>query len=311
MIINTLNIINVASISTISSTYPYSLCENLSKSNWYDYFDIHRQSYHQYQQRQDRLALEEQIVLELVMEQKRLLPNSGGRKMYHLIQPQLREMGIRCGRDKLFTLLRENGLLVEQKHNKTLTTNSRHRFYVYSNLISDMKIERVMQVWVTDITYIRTIEGFMYLCLLTDAYSRKIVGWDISSSLELEGCLRALKKALKPVSKRFLKKYPLIHHSDRGSQYCSKAYTQLLDSQGVKISMAAAGNCYENAMAERVNGILKMEFCLEQNFRSKTLAIKCTRDAIRKYNNIRPHLSLNMATPNSIFDPNFKELKNS
>lgn len=284
---------------------------SISKSYLYSYFEVSRQGFHQYIRRKNRRLLEEQIILDLVLEQKRLLPNSGGRKMYHLIAGSLEQMHIKCGRDRLFDILRTHDLLVLPKRNKSITTRSNHRYYVYKNLIQDIEVSRILQVWVTDITYIRTLEGFMYLALMTDAYSRKIVGWDISASLELEGCLRALNQGLRPISKKLLNKYPLIHHSDRGSQYCSNAYTKLLKDKGISISMTQNGNCYENAMAERVNGILKMEFGLNQNFRSKNIARSNTKDAIHKYNYIRPHLALNYATPASIFDPNFKELKST
>ena len=281
----------------------------MPKEFWYDYYNTSRQGYSRYLKIQAAKLLEESIILECIQEQKRLLPNSGGRKMHYLIAPRLAQMNIKCGRDRLFKILRNHDLLVLPKRNKSKTTNSRHHYYVYKNLIGGLEVTRIIQVWVCDITYIRTLDGFMYLALITDAFSRKIVGFDISSSLELTGCLRALKKALRGINKKLLKKYPLIHHSDKGSQYCSKAYTELLHNKGVMISMAATGNCYENAMAERINGILKGEFELDQNFRSKELALKTTKDAIHKYNYIRPHLALNYATPASIFDPNFKELK--
>lgn len=280
-----------------------------SKAVWFNHFEISRQSYYQYKSRIEKVVLEEDIILELLREQKRLLPNSGGRKMYYLIKPMLQQMNIKCGRDRVFQLLGENGLLVQRKKNKTITTRSNHHYYIYTNLIKSVTIDRIMQIWVTDITYIRTLEGFMYLALITDAFSRKIVGWDISKSLELEGCLRALQKAIRPISKKMLKVYPLIHHSDRGSQYCSKIYTQMLHNKNIKISMAATGNCYENALAERVNGILKMEFELDQNFASAKAAISTTKDAIHKYNYLRPHMALEYATPASVFDHNFKELQ--
>jgi transposase InsO family protein len=146
---------------------------------------------------------------------------------------------------------------------------------------------------VSDITYIRTIKGFCYLALITDAYSRKIVGYDISNSLELEGALRALKKALKSLPAG----HDLIHHSDRGIQYCSYEYTNLLKKRGVKISMASKGDCYENALAERVNGILKQEYYLDVNFIGVKHAIKACRDAIFIYNNHRLHMALNYKIP--------------
>ena len=149
------------------------------------------------------------------------------------------------------------------------------------------------QLWVSDITYLRTREGFCYLALITDAYSRKIVGYDVSDSLELDGCMRALKSALQTASNLT----GLIHHSDRGIQYSSNQYVAILKQAGCKISMAAKGNCYENALAERVNGILKNEFNLDQNFSTKSQAIKTVHQSIYIYNRFRPHWAINLKTP--------------
>ena len=160
-----------------------------------------------------------------------------------------------------------------------------------------MKVTAPNQVWVSDITYIRTVKGFCYLALITDLYSRKIVGYDISDSLELTGCLRALKKALasaRPAA-------GLVHHSDRGIQYCSKQYVSELQKRKVKISMTEENHCYENAVAERVNGILKDEFYLDQCFVNTHNAKIATKNAIQIYNNKRLHLSLGYKTPNMVF----------
>lgn len=246
--------------------------------------------------------------MELVREQKRHLPNSGGIKMLHLIQEDLTKMRIDIGRDRFFALLGRHDLLVKRKKRTVITTNSNHPFKIYSNLIKDLEITTVFQVLVADITYIRTMQGFMYLALVTDAFSRKILGWSLSDSLELAGCLSALKMALKPISKSFAKKHICFHHSDRGSQYCAYAYTDLLKNYHFKISMAAAGNCYENATAERMNGILKTEFELHQNFNSKSTALKSVKNAIKLYNHKRPHRSLMLKTPQYVFDSTFKEL---
>ena len=159
-----------------------------------------------------------------------------------------------------------------------------------------MKVSKPDQVWASDITYIRTIKGFCYLALITDMYSRKIVGHDLSDSLELTGCVRALQKALKQSGKRT----PQIHHSDRGIQYCSKVYTNILIKKNIKISMTEENHCYENALAERVNGILKDEFYLDQTFDSLQHAKKATKNAIDLYNEIRLHLSLDYHTPNYV-----------
>lgn len=206
------------------------------------------------------------------------------------------QQGLKIGRDRLFCILKENGLLIKRKKYSSRTTNSYHRFYKYGNIIKDLKINRPNQVWASDITYIRTVKGFCYLALITDMYSRKIVGFDLSDSLELKGCVRALNKAI--YNSKSTKK--LIHHSDRGIQYCSNIYTQILKRKKIEISMTEENHCYENALAERVNGILKDEFYLDQIFTSVLHAKKATKNAIKLYNNKRLHLSLDYKTPNYV-----------
>jgi putative transposase len=225
---------------------------------------------------------------------RQLMPRIGGRKLYYMISKTVGNKQFMIGRDRFFKWLKANDLLVKPKRRYVNTTNSNHRFWVYENLTTDLHLTAANQLWATDITYIKTMEGFCYLALITDAFSRKIVGYDISDSLELNGCMRALKSALQTASNPG----QLIHHSDRGIQYCSNVYTRLLKESGIKISMAAKGNCYENALAERVNGILKDEFNLDDNFRSKALAIKAVKESIYIYNNFRPHWSLELRTPN-------------
>ena len=188
-------------------------------------------------------------------------------------------------------------MLVNRKKASIKTTNSYPHFHKYINLIKDVKITRPNQVWVSDITYIRTVKGFCYLALITDLYSRKIVGFDVSDSLEQAGCLRALQKALansKPAG-------GLIHHSDRGIHYCSTQYVAKLKTRKIKISMTEENHCYENAVAERVNGILKDEFYLDQCFVSTSHAKKATKCAIEIYNNKRLHISLGLKTPESVY----------
>jgi len=197
----------------------------------------------------------------------------------------------------LFNILRKHNMLTLRKKYSSRTTNSLHRFYKYKNIIKDVAITRPNQVWVSDITYIRTIKGFCYLSLITDMHSRKIVGYDISNSLELKGCIRALNKAL--YQAKNIKN--LIHHSDRGIQYCSNVYTQILKRNNIGISMTEENHCYENAMAERVNGILKDEFYLDQTFDSTIHAKRAAKNAIKLYNEIRLHLSLDFKTPNMVY----------
>lgn len=242
-------------------------------------------------------SFQTEIVLELVAEQRRIMPRLGGKKLYHLLMDDFKKLGYKLGRDGLFRILKEHDLLIKKRKNYTKTTNSFHRFRVYKNLIIGLDIVRSNQVFVSDITYIRVGNSFMYLSLITDLYSRMIVGWDLSETLEATGCLSALKMALETVANPS----ELIHHSDRGVQYCSTDYTEILISNGISISMAEQGNPYENAHAERVNGILKDEFHLDATFELPAFARKATAQAIGVYNNFRPHWSLKMKTPAAVY----------
>jgi transposase InsO family protein len=210
-----------------------------------------------------------------------------------MINERLKNDGLEVGRDHLFELLRAHNLLIRRRRNARQTTDSRHRLDKHRNRIRDLEITRPNQVYVADITYLQTLEGFCYLALLTDAYSRKIVGYDVSRSLSIEGSLRALEMALKALPGTL----PLIHHSDRGIQYCSHAYVDLLMKHGVQISMTEDNHVYENAKAERVNGILKNEFLLDETLASVDVAKQLVPDSIQIYNNERLHLSLNYQTP--------------
>ena len=243
------------------------------------------------------MILMEAIMFEHVQEIRRRQPKIGGKKLYHKIKPIMLEMQFKFGRDRFFDFLRRHGLLIRRRKKYVKTTNSRHHFRKYSNLIKGMEISTAHQVYVSDITYIHTLEGFQYLALVTDYYSRKIVGYDLSSSLSIDGSIRALKMALRQT------KDPskLIHHSDRGVQYCCKAYVDLLKKHGVKISMTEKDHVYENALAERVNGILKDEFCLGDTLQSKDIAKELVRESVKIYNQERLHMSLNYRTPESIY----------
>ncbi len=237
--------------------------------------------------------MKEQMLLEQIYKLRRRQPKIGGRKLYHQLKGFKYEIGLECGRDRFFDFLRDHKLLVERRKKYVYTTDSRHRFRTYSNLIKDKNLTLPNQVYVADITYIRTLEGFCYLALLTDAYSRKIVGYDLSKSLSIEGSMRALRMSLRQ------NKRPdgLIHHSDRGVQYCSNDYTKLLKKNKVKISMTEENHVYENALAERVNGILRDEFLLGETQVSFNIAKKIVKQSIEIYNNERPHLSLNYEMP--------------
>jgi transposase InsO family protein len=260
-------------------------------------FDLTRDAYYKFfKRRKKREALAIKVV-ELVKEERKDQPRVGGRKLYESLRTLFILEGLKVGRDKLFDILREHEMLISRKRASCKTTDSYHRFHKYNNLVKDMEVTAPNQVWVSDITYIRTIKGFCYLALITDIYSRKIVGYDISDTLELAGCLRALKKALRAARPAA----GLVHHSDRGIQYCSNQYVNELKKRKIKISMTEENHCYENALAERVNGILKDEFYLDQCFFSTGHACIATKSAIEIYNSKRLHLSLGYKTPNMVF----------
>jgi len=262
-----------------------------------DGFDLKRDAYYKFKKRYEHKEVRKNIVVELVKHERKDQPRTGGRKLYQTLKPDLHNTDIKVGRDKLFDILREYDMLVKRKKAYCKTTNSYHRFHKYKNLIKDSKITKPNQVWVADITYIRMVRGFCYLALITDVFSRKIVGYDISDSLELAGCLRALKMALRTARPAA----GLVHHSDRGIQYCSDLYTQKLIAKGIAISMTEENHCYENAIAERVNGILKDEYYLDQCFFNPQCACNAAKNAIDIYNSKRLHLSLGYKTPDMVF----------
>ncbi len=233
----------------------------------------------------------------MVQKERKVQPRVGTRKLHKDLSDAFIKAHLKIGRDRLFDILREKDMLVKRKKTSCKTTDSYHRFHKYNNLIKDLEITAPNQVWVSDITYIRTVNGFCYLALITDLYSRKIIGHDLSDSLELAGCQRALKKALwhaRPAA-------GLIHHSDRGIQYCSNQYTNELKNKKIRISMTEENHCYENTVPERVNGILKDEFYLDQCFFSTVFAKHAAKSAIKIYNNKRLHVSLAYRTPSTVY----------
>ena len=215
------------------------------------------------------------------------------RKLLHVLRADLAEADVNIGRDRFFQVLRDNRLLIERTVRSVRTTDSRHSFRVYENLLKDRKLTGPHQALVSDITYIRTAEGFLYLCLVMDAFSRAIVGFDCSDSLERDGALRALGQALRQLPEGC----EAIHHSDRGSQYCCHEYVQRLEGAGVGISMTQENHCYENSQAERLNGILKQEYGLGGVLASKRDALRSVGEAVGLYNWRRPHQCLGYASP--------------
>ena len=236
------------------------------------------------------------MVEKLVNDKRYLQPRIGGKKLYHLLKSDLHQIDAGLGRDKFFEILRNKKLLVKRRKKYAYTTNSFHRFRTYKNAFKNKFLTAPHQALVSDITYLRTSKGFVYLSLITDGYSRKITGWSLSGSLSIEGSLEALKMAIKQLPDQ----EGVMHHSDRGIQYCSHAYVGLLNKHKITISMTEENHCYENAMAERVNGILKQDFLLDTVFTSEAMARKAVKEAIATYNTLRPHWSLKLYTPEQV-----------
>ncbi|MCK5289011.1 MAG: IS3 family transposase [Candidatus Omnitrophica bacterium] len=263
-----------------------------SIANICEFYGYSRQGYYKRQNNEQKAQKKEMLILQEVKAIRKRQPKVGGRKL----QKMLKINTVLIGRDKCFDILRENELLVKHKRKYVITTNSKHRFRIYKNLIKDMNLKEPRKVFVSDITYIKTLEGFKYLSLITDKYSRKIVGYALSHSLSIEGNIESLKMALKGVKKTD----QLTHHSDKGIQYCSKAYISLLKRHKVQISMTEENHVYENALAERVNGILKNELMLGETLISYKVAKVMVKEAIDIYNKERLHMSLDYMTPEQV-----------
>lgn len=260
-----------------------------------------RQGWYKQQAHLDSAVLTEAIIIKRIRELRSQMPRIGARKLQYLLAPILEGHNISIGRDKLFDIMSGNGLLVRRrKRRKVVTTNSNHPFKRYPNLIKGMAVTGSGQVWVSDITYIRLKDGYCYLSLVTDAYSRRIVGYCLWPSLKKEGPMSAIEMAISGSDKT----KDLIHHSDRGLQYCSSDYIERLNKAHIVISMTEKGDPYENAIAERINGILKTEFNLGGRFDHFRQAAAAVTYAINVYNNLRPHASINYLTPQQAHDKN-------
>ncbi len=255
-------------------------------------FGINRQVYYRaIKSLHHRKTIAQQVV-NLVMKIRIRMPRLGARKLYSLLFSELRAIGV--GRDRLFKILKANKLLITPKRQYHVTTNSYHRFYKHKNLIEFMELNRPEQVWVSDITYIGTRQSPMYLSLVTDAYSKKIMGYDVSTSLHAKGAIKALKDAYK---ERKYQNENLIHHSDRGLQYCCDDYQKLLQKAGILCSMTEKYDPYQNAIAERINGILKQEFIRGIQLKDVKEMKRLVTQSIEIYNKERPHWSCFMKTP--------------
>jgi transposase InsO family protein len=252
-----------------------------------------RQNYYKQRRQRQRRQVDEELIVDLVRQERAVQPRLGGRKLLRRVRGELAKAGVQIGRDRFFEVLARHGLLIERRARSVRTTDSRHSFKVYENLLAGRELTGPHQAWVSDITYIRTEEGFLYLCLVMDAFSRAIVGFDCSDNLEREGALRALDQALEQLPAGS----GAIHHSDRGSQYCCQDYVARLERAGVGISMTQEHHCYENARAERLNGILKQEYGLGGTFACKSDARQSVAEAVGIYNWRRPHQSLGYTVP--------------
>lgn len=259
-----------------------SICREHGKS---------RQAFYQARRRAKESAAREEMAVKIVEEEREQQPKMGTRKLYAMFNAAFRHL--RIGRDKLFDLLRRKGLLVRRKRRSMGTTHWWHTLRRYANLVKEFTPRRPNELWVADMTYIPVGDGFAYASIVTDAFSRKIVGYYLSPTLEAEGPLKALNAALKDADRAD----DLIHHSDQGVQYCSKDYVKTLKKHGCHISMTGGGNPYENAMAERVNGTLKNEYLLGNGFNLLDDARNALAETVRLYNERRPHLSLAYETP--------------
>jgi len=252
-----------------------------------------RQNFYKGRIVRQRAEVDADFVVQLVRGERALQPRLGGRKLFKILASVLENEGIKLGRDGFFAILREKGLLVPPLPKSTRTTRFEPSLPVFRNLVSGLELSGPNQAWAADITYIRTDEGFLYLSLITDMWSRKIVAFHVGDSLETEGALSALAIAL--ASLRCGEKP--MHHSDRGCQYASHLYVGKLREAGLQISMTEELHCYENAMAERVNGILKQEYYIGSCFKNKNQAEAAVKEAVFLYNTRRPHKSLDYETP--------------
>ena len=253
-----------------------------------------RQNYYARRQRQQERAVDADLITELVQAERRVQPRLGTRKLLVVLAPVLAAAGVAVGRDRFFKVLRQGGLLLAPLPREyPQTTDSYHCLPVFTNLVKGLVLTRPNEAWVSDLTYLRTEEGFLYLALITDKFSRKIVGYHCGDTLEAVGCVQALRMALLdlPAWAR------PIHHSDQGCQYCCHEYVDALKARGLTISMTVVNHCAENALAERMNGILKSEYGLGRKIKTKAQARKLVDQGVVLYNNRRPHLALQYQTP--------------
>jgi putative transposase len=271
--------------------------ERLSLSHCCRLFGISRQAIYQSEHRYYCRSKELELVKKKVQKVRMSMPRIGTRKLHYLLEAELKELGVKIGRDGMFQFLREEHMLIKRRKNYTKTTNSKHWLRKHPNLLPSQKLDKPEQVFVSDITYIKSKERTHYLSLVTDAYSRKIMGYHLSDDMYSENVVKALKMA----NNLSINTKGTIHHSDRGIQYCSTTYQNELIKNDMICSMTDGYDCYQNALAERINGILKEEFLFHKCKSGKQLN-NLIKESIHIYNTKRPHLSLNMKTPEYIHE---------
>jgi len=261
------------------------------------YFEVSRQAYYQHEWNQSKEVFQYGLILEEIKAIRKRHPRIGGRKLQELLRPFMQIHGIKMGRDALFDFLSIHGMLIRTRKRCSKTTHSCHWLKKYPNLIVDFIPSRPNELWVSDITYWKIGDTTLYLSLITDAYSRKIVGEHLSETLHAEETTKALKMAISDLEKQPKTIEQLIHHSDRGVQYCSSSYINQLKKKNIRISMTQSGDPLENAIAERINGIIKDEYLLNYQCDNIKDARKRLAMAISLYNTERPHSSIGNFTP--------------
>lgn len=269
----------------------------ISLANLCSWFGLTRQAYYQSKNRVEKDLIEQEILLDKIGDIRKDHKRLGGRKLFFKLETFMHEHNIKMGRDAFFDLLRENKLLIKQRKRHHVTTNSNHWMKKYPNLIKDIEPLGPNHVWVSDITYWKTKGGHYYISFITDAYSRKIVGYHVADTMEAIESATALKMAIKTLK---ISAEGLIHHSDRGSQYCSSMYVNMLKKEGIKISMTENGDPLENAIAERMNGIIKGEYLFDYLIKTLLNAKEVLKSVVKLYNEDRPHSSIGNAVPSQV-----------
>jgi transposase InsO family protein len=276
--------------------------QHISLANLCGWFGITRQAYYQNNWNDVATGFETELIIQQVQNIRSNHPKIGTRKLYEMLQLFIKEHRIKMGRDALFTILSNNNMLIRKRKRSIRTTQSYHRYRKYPNLIRDFVPTAINQLWVSDITYWKVGEKYDYISFITDAYSRKVVGYNVAETLEAVESIQALQMAFSALGAE--SHLQLTHHSDRGIQYCCNQYVKLLQDYKVNISMTEKGDPLENAIAERLNGIMKIEYLENYDVRTIKDAKALLKKVVALYNNERPHMSIGNLTPNQIHQSN-------